>query len=181
LVVSSHVIMAEFDWVPARMKQSWQRLQRIGQEKKTVLCQFVALRDTLDENLADSYGRKRITSEMVMGTPNLMKHICIRPKPEPKPVPEPIKNFVPAQPVVTDSQKTALRIALRYMANCDTDGAQILNGYGFNKVDSPIGRSLAQQTYHGDLTIKQWLAAKDILKRYSRQIPPDVYRAIYNT
>jgi hypothetical protein len=57
--------------------------------------------------------------------------------------------------------------ALRQLAWMDPDRAREQNDMGFNKFDSVIGHSLAQQPY---LTQRQAVLAWKILRKYHRQI-----------
>ena len=58
---------------------------------------------------------------------------------------------------------------LRWLAASDPDGAQELNGVGFNKIDGALGHSLARQTERG-LTPKQWELAIALCRKYRKQI-----------
>ena len=66
--------------------------------------------------------------------------------------------------------------ALKFLAGDDLDFASEKNNVGFNKMDVEFGHSLASFTL---LSEKQKASAVKMLRKYHRQIPPDLYRAIY--
>jgi len=71
-----------------------------------------------------------------------------------------IKEFTP-------SQKNAIQTMLRQIASV-CDGAQDLDGFGFNKHDSSFGKSLASQTSR--LSHRQALAGIRLAYKYRRQL-----------
>jgi hypothetical protein len=77
---------------------------------------------------------------------------------------------------ITPEQIAAVHSALEILAGLDFDWAQEQNGIGFNKVDGRIGHSLAEQSR---LTPKQAALGRKVLKKYRRQVPPDLYTTIF--
>jgi len=64
-----------------------------------------------------------------------------------------------------------VRDAILRLAGMDPDGARVLNGVGFNRLDTNIGRSLAEQMRDGKLwSSKQWEVAGKIARRYPAQV-----------
>lgn len=61
-----------------------------------------------------------------------------------------------------------IELALVYLADC-CDGSVSENGVGFNKLDSELGKQLAEQVEVG-LAIGQYLAAHKLLRRYGKQL-----------
>jgi hypothetical protein len=60
---------------------------------------------------------------------------------------------------------------LEKLASYDTDRARVVNGIGFNKMDTTIGNSFAEHLAKaGGLTDKQWSSAASILRKYQGQI-----------
>jgi hypothetical protein len=64
--------------------------------------------------------------------------------------------------------------ALITLNNLNPDMARVVNGVGFNKLDTVMGKSLANQLNQG-LTDKQWATAVAMCKKYQRQVgaPPN--------
>ena len=87
-------------------------------------------------------------------------------------VPSPSKTTGKTHPSTNDP----ILVALRILAGNDPDFAQQRNNIGFNGSDATIGHSLANFPY---LSEKQQWRAKKILKKYNRQIPPDIYNKIF--
>lgn len=56
------------------------------------------------------------------------------------------------------------------------DGAHERDDVGFNATDTGFGKSLARQTYR--LTMNQLRAARKMLVKYKRQLPPDLYEIV---
>ena len=52
------------------------------------------------------------------------------------------------------------------------DGARLVDGSGFDKLDTQIGRSLAAWDH---LTARQAVLARKICLKYRRQLPEDLY------
>eukprot|EP00457_Paulinella_chromatophora_P018170 gb/GEZN01019412.1/.p1 GENE.gb/GEZN01019412.1/~~gb/GEZN01019412.1/.p1 ORF type:complete len:210 (+),score=39.46 gb/GEZN01019412.1/:79-630(+) len=59
LTRASHVIFAELDWVPARLRQAEDRCHRIGQEAESVLIQHLVFEDSLDAHMVFTLIRKQ--------------------------------------------------------------------------------------------------------------------------
>jgi hypothetical protein len=76
-----------------------------------------------------------------------------------------------------EAQISAIHQALRILAGV-CDFASTRDDIGFNGCDTIIGHALAGCN---NLTAKQALLGKKILKKYHRQVPGDVYSAIYNS
>jgi hypothetical protein len=62
----------------------------------------------------------------------------------------------------------------RTLAGLDIDGARELNNVGFNKIDSGIGRTLAERS---SLSPKQAALGAKLVKKYHRQLPAEVIEA----
>lgn len=69
--------------------------------------------------------------------------------------------------LVTDEQRQAVRLALQSLAGV-CDGARKVDGAGFNKLDSAIGKDLAMR---GRLSDKQVVLGARLVRRYSKQLP----------
>lgn len=61
--------------------------------------------------------------------------------------------------------------ALKKLSSVDGDRAREINGIGFNKMDSAIGNSFAEQVIRGGgLSDKQWKTAASFLRKYQKQV-----------
>jgi SWI/SNF-related matrix-associated actin-dependent regulator 1 of chromatin subfamily A len=78
---------------------------------------------------------------------------------------------------LTDAQIAAIHMGLRVLNSVNADGARILNGVGFNRIDSGIGADLAERA---TLTKRQAALGAKILRKYKRQLGSDLYAAIYS-
>jgi hypothetical protein len=72
---------------------------------------------------------------------------------------------------LTPSQITLIKTGLRLLAGSDEDGAREINGVGFNKLDTRLGRDLASLPY---LSRKQAALGAKLVNKYRRQLPCDV-------
>jgi hypothetical protein len=70
----------------------------------------------------------------------------------------------------------AVHGVVKYLAQL-CDGAQSLDGQGFNKQDSYNGHSWARM---GKLTDEQAGKARDVVRKYRRQIPEEMWRAMWH-
>lgn len=68
--------------------------------------------------------------------------------------------------MATQTISSQVLVCLRYLAG-QCDGAQKVDGHGFDKFDAPFGHDLAARNY---LSNNQVIAAIRMLKRYSRQL-----------
>jgi SWI/SNF-related matrix-associated actin-dependent regulator 1 of chromatin subfamily A len=164
LTAASVCVFAELDWVPGNLTQAEDRLHRIGQ-RNSVLVQHLVIDGSVDAQLAHSIvAKQRVIDEA-------MNKITGEKREEPE-----AESQIPVQ-VTTDKEFKTLRFdehdvrrmheALKQLAWMDPDRAREQNEMGFNKFDSVIGHSLAQQPF---LTQRQAVLAWKILRKYHRQI-----------
>jgi superfamily II DNA or RNA helicase len=164
LTAASVCVFAELDWVPGNLTQAEDRLHRIGQ-RNSVLVQHLVVDGSVDAQLAHSIvAKQRVIDEA-------MNKITGEKREELK-----AESQIPAQ-TTTDKEFKTLRFderdirrmheALKQLAWMDPDRAREQNEMGFNKFDSVIGHSLAQQS---SLTQRQAVLAWKILRKYHRQI-----------
>jgi SWI/SNF-related matrix-associated actin-dependent regulator 1 of chromatin subfamily A len=166
LTAASHVVFAELDWVPANVTQAEDRTHRIGQTK-SVLVQHLVVDGSLDARMAHVLVAKqevadqaldirveKTSTEATTVIPTDDKSRARRPR---------------RYPNATDTQRKAVATGLHLLAGV-CDGARSIDGAGFNKIDSRIGKELAEKSLAGSLTDGQvWLARK-ILAKYHRQL-----------
>ena len=182
LTKSSHVVFAELDWVPGNMSQCEDRAHRIGQTD-SVLVQHIVLEGSLDARIAETLVKKqevidqaldRHVGKIETASADYLDRSKIDGDSEPV-VPTRIKIVtVTASEIerqaesITDDQKAAILEGLQ-MLDGSCDGARQIDGAGFNKFDSAIGKSLAQS---GRLTNKQAVLGRKLVQKYQRQLYP---------
>lgn len=145
LTRSAHVIFAELDWVPGNLTQAEDRTHRIGQTA-SVLVQHLVLEGSVDAIMA----RKIIAKQEVIAKAldaetavdfgkNGATEVEIELKPD-RIAEETAELATPeASPRIA-----AIHKGLRMLAGV-CDGAQQIDGRGFNKFDTRIGKALAAQ------------------------------------
>ena len=173
LTKSSHVVFAELDWVPGNLTQAEDRTHRIGQAE-SVLIQHIVLEESLDATMAEKLIEKQDVidrtldrkEEKVQANGNPDTEVEVKSKPEDE-----------AATNLTLDQIAAAREGLRRLAGM-CDGAVKLDGCGFNKHDSKLGKSLARSP---EYTSRQALTAIRLVNKYRRQLPDElVVRATGN-
>lgn len=168
LTAAALVVFAELDWVPGNLAQAEDRCHRIGQID-SVLVQHLVLDGSLDARMAQIIVDKmdviaaavdEKSADGALEAPKLLA--------TPLPAPTLPAGGNGAQPGdLTRDQIAAVHEALRIVAsNCD--GAQALDGYGFNKLDSRFGKDLASRA---SLTQGQAKWGRTLAIKYQRQIP----------
>lgn len=166
LTASSHVIMAELDWVPGNVSQAEDRAHRIGQ-LNSVLVQHLVLEGSLDANMARKLVAKQeiidraldrergeIAAEPIVIGEQMATASTSRAK-----IAEVAASLTPEQIVEIHGQLRALA------AMCD--GARRIDGAGFSKIDLQIGHSLANAP---SLTPKQAALGAKLTHKYRRQL-----------
>lgn len=167
LTSSSHVVFAELDWTPANITQAEDRTHRIGQ-REAVLVQHVVLENSLDAKMVkrllekqkvidkalDDEGEKDISVKIVDVGNELPTRNVGR------------KAIQKEAEKITEEEIKEIHQALKFLsARCD--GARAIDGQGFNKIDSGIGKSLADW---GKLTPAQACLGKRIIGKYGKQL-----------
>jgi SWI/SNF-related matrix-associated actin-dependent regulator 1 of chromatin subfamily A len=167
LTASSHAVFAELDWTPGNVTQCEDRIHRIGQTQ-TVLVQHLVLSDSLDARMAN----------ILVSKQNVIDNALDVNHPErTQPAYEPKTKAASSTVSVTEIEKQAAELSeaqveeihakLRILAGMDMDHATDMNEAGFNKLDSAIGHSLADQWM---LTPKQAIIGMKLCIKYRRQI-----------
>lgn len=173
-------IFAEIDWTPSANFQAEDRLHRIGQTSK-VLIQYMVIDGSIDAWIVNQLVAKQQVIEQVveienvqqqrLDTSNAGTEISV-PKIN-SPIAQQISNASPREVL----ERTLVKQAFGILAGFDPDRAFERNDIGFNKIDNDIGHSFAEQKF--PLTPRQVEVGKKILRKYQRQIPPDLYRQIF--
>jgi len=167
LTAASHVVFAELDWVPGNVTQAEDRCHRIGQ-KDNVLVQHLVLDGSLDSRMAHILVDKQEVIDKAMD-----KEI---PQTPVVPVPEAATASVSRKALeveIPDAQIQAIHTGLRMLAGV-CDGAVNLDGAGFNRLDTAVGKRLASLP---GLTSRQASLGKVLLQKYHRQLPQEILGA----
>lgn len=165
LTASSHVVFAELDWVPGNVCQAEDRCHRIGQQDQ-VLIQHLVLEGSIDAQMAKTLLGKQAVIDKALDAEVKMEPIVVT-------APEPVAQVSPRRSELERSAKTLdaediaiIHHKLRLLAAW-CDGANALDGRGFNKIDARIGHSLAGASH---LTPKQAALGKKIVRKYHAQL-----------
>jgi SWI/SNF-related matrix-associated actin-dependent regulator 1 of chromatin subfamily A len=174
LTASAHVVFAELDWVPGNITQMEDRAHRIGQTE-TVLIQHIVLAGSLDARIAHTLVAKQrvIDDALDKDHPERTAPVYV---PKEKPATQDTRPDALALigEKLSAEQITLIHAGLRMLAGLDIDGARELNNVGFNKIDSGIGRTLAERS---SLSPKQAALGAKLVKKYHRQLPAEVIEA----
>jgi SWI/SNF-related matrix-associated actin-dependent regulator 1 of chromatin subfamily A len=167
LTKSSHVIFVELDWTPGNMSQCEDRVHRIGQVN-SVLIQHLVLQSSVDVNLARTLVEKQEIIDNALDTekPVLQNEIVTGVEYKVATENLTVKKVEQQAQLITEERKIELLKYLKILSSY-CDGAQALDGKGFNKIDTEIGHSLASQSF---LSNKQAVIAEKLVRKYHRQI-----------
>lgn len=172
LTASSHVIFVELDWVPGNMTQSEDRLHRIGQTN-SVLVQHLVLEDSLDAHIAKRLIEKQEIIEKALDNPNIN---FVLPEKEETVTQDVTREQIEKQASeISEEEITLIQQGIRILSGY-CDGANALDGMGFNKMDTGLGHSLAKFT---TLSSKQAVLAKKLVSKYRRQLPEELREKIF--
>ena len=174
LTASSTVVFVELDWVPGNITQAEDRAHRIGQVD-IVNVYHLVLKNSIDVNMAQTLIEKQRVIETALDK-TLEKEPVILTRDNAATKNTSRKKIVEQAADISQWQILYVHQALRYLASDDGDYARGLNGIGYNKIDSGIGHSLAEQER---LTAKQAILGIKIIKKYKRQLQEDLYNKIF--
>lgn len=193
LTAASHVFFAELDWRPAFILQAEDRLHRIGQ-KNTVFVYHLVIDGSLDARMAAIILAKQRVADAALDTTTEIP-VIQGPQQAPRPA-QPIKSVagdsdsngqrasskprdfsLPPMiskggtpiiyPVATSEQRTAAKSAMQILALM-CDGAHEIDGVGFSKIDTRVGKALAMVM--SDYTDGQTYLATRLARTYRRQL-----------
>lgn len=152
LTASSHVVFAERSWNPSECSQAEDRVHRIGQ-LQSVLVQILEIEGSIDARVSEVIAAKQEIADLALDVDYALD-VTTRTVGVEKAMPVPV------------AEHDLVLAQLRYLsARCD--GASSLDGQGFNGFDSAFGKQLARLTM---LSLRQFLAAKNLLRKYGRQL-----------
>jgi SWI/SNF-related matrix-associated actin-dependent regulator 1 of chromatin subfamily A len=183
LTASAHVVFAELDWVPGNLAQAEDRCHRIGQVD-SVLVQHLVLDGSLDARMAQLLVEKMDVITAAVddkgadgALPAAPAPLAVPPVVVPvatatqKPVQGPAGNGEQDMPA---EQIEAIHEALKMLAGM-CDGARMLDGAGFNRLDTSFGHDLAARSL---LTQRQAIAGRKLVLKYQRQVPTSLLATI---
>lgn len=176
LTASAHAIFAELDWVPGNVSQAEDRFHRHGQEAETVLVQHLVMEGSIDATIARAMVTKQTNIDAALDDDTDCSGMFGEPIEVPEVAEPPTTAAVRPERIAREAaslsadQIAAAHAALRIVASA-CDGAEALDGMGFNKADSLIGKSLAERP---TLTPKQAALAARLAVKYQRQIPEEL-------
>lgn len=167
LTRSHHVIFTEADWTPANLSQAEDRLARIGQTEN-VLVQHLVLEGSLDSRMLKRVVEKQEILDAILDNPCYAVDTSITSIPAAPAASQSSSRQMIADLAVkmTDNLRRVVLAGLRQIAGM-CDGARAVDGKGFNKVDTMIGKSLSGCQ---ELTPKQAALGYRILSKYKQQL-----------
>jgi SWI/SNF-related matrix-associated actin-dependent regulator 1 of chromatin subfamily A len=163
LTASSHVVFAELDWVPGNVTQAEDRCHRIGQHD-SVLVEHLVLEGSIDARMARTLVAKQQIIEKALDAMPPAMPSCAREEPATASMSR--KHVDEAAAALTPEQIADIHDKLRWLAGL-CDGARSVDGSGFNKYDSAIGKSLALAA---SLTPRQAALGAKLVHKYRRQL-----------
>ena len=168
LTAASTVIFFENDWTASKMAQCSDRAHRIGQ-KDNVLVKYYILPGTIDARMIQTWIHKEEILEKALDSerPQLAEEATLIPRATPLAS----KREIDLESIaITLEQRREIHSALKRLAQV-CDGAQAIDGHGFNKFDSRIGKSLAEQP---TISPKQAVLGLRLVRKYARQLGAEV-------
>lgn len=173
LTRSSRVVFAELDWVPGNMTQAEDRCHRIGQTS-SVLVQHLVLEGSIDAAMAKAIVAKQQVIDMALDKRTSADDFVLPVREQPATVDLTWEAVGDESRRLTDAQIEAIHRGLRLLADA-CDGAVALDGCGFSKCDSYIGKKLAELP---TLTPRQAVLAMRMIYRYHRQLPRELVAVV---
>jgi SWI/SNF-related matrix-associated actin-dependent regulator 1 of chromatin subfamily A len=171
LTAASHVVFAELDWTPGNMSQCEDRAHRIGQ-LQSVLVQHLVIRGSIDARIAKILTSKQAVLDAVLDAETIPdmsgRPLVEAPQGRQGHEKDCVSEHGEGTPclILPPADVERIHAALRTLAGM-CDGAQAEDGHGFNKFDAAFGHDLAGRE---SLSPRQALAARKMLRKYSRQI-----------
>ncbi len=164
LTASSHVVFAELDWVPGNVTQAEDRCHRIGQND-SVLIEHLVLEGSMDARMATALIAKQ--SVITAALDELPEQPMPTPTRERGCTEEVSRKQIVKEAAELGPEAIAeIHRKLQMLAGV-CDGARELDGAGFNRFDSAIGKSLAMAH---SLTQKQAALGARLVAKYRRQL-----------
>lgn len=167
LTAASHVVFHECDWVPSKMAQCEDRAHRIGQ-RDNVTCEVCVVPGTIDAKMVKTCVEKADLADAALDN-----QVAAQIREEPvvafdgwKPLAT--KRQLESEAIlITPEQREAIGSALTQL-DVMCDGARKIDGCGFNKIDSGIGKRLARLGHA--MTDRQAALGARLVNKYRRQL-----------
>ena len=165
LTASNHVVFAELDWVPGNVTQCEDRCHRIGSTGEYILIEHLVLEGSMDARMATTLIAKQ--SVLTAALDELPEQPVAAPVRERGCTEEVSRKQIVKEAAELSPEAIAeIHSKLRMLAGV-CDGARELDGAGFNRFDSAIGKSLAMAY---TLTQKQAALGARLVNKYRRQL-----------
>ena len=191
LTRASNAIFAEIDWTPATLSQSEDRLHRIGAESPVNIYHLV-LDGSIDARIAEVVVAKqevfdaaldRKPQETADAVAEVSRTSMADAVAKPAPKPE-IRKLTDAdrEKIAKDNERMdpdVVAILKRFAVQLDNDNldwASQRNDIGYNRMDTHFGKVLAEAP---NWSPKMERAAFKMLRKYRRQLDPDLYAEVY--
>lgn len=171
LTAASNVVFAELSWVPGDMSQAEDRCHRIG-AVGNVLVQHLVLEGSIDATMAQTLVAKQEVIEKALDAETKAQAVEPMIAIGSSPATEGVTRTRIAEEAAefTPERIEAVHRGLQMLAGA-CDGANALDGAGFSKIDTMIGKSLAHQDR---LTQRQAALGARLVRKYKRQLPVDL-------
>jgi SWI/SNF-related matrix-associated actin-dependent regulator 1 of chromatin subfamily A len=175
LTASSHVVMAELDWVPGNVSQAEDRCHRYG-AKGSVLVQHLVVDGSIDARLVHVITAKQEVIDRATDRIHKPEPLLFSEQKDGATSGTTKEQVAQLAETVTERQRELTLQGLRIMsAFCD--GARGLDGMGFSKIDVRIGKDLAER---GSLSPKQTVLGMKILRKYRKtQLPQELSQELF--
>lgn len=171
LTAATLVIFVEEDWTTGKVSQAEDRAHRIGQQDVVTVKHYV-VPGTIDAKMLKTTLEKQEIIDKALDIESQWE--AHQPAFVPSPALGKKKEIEEEACLLTTAQVEAIHQALRGLSMV-CDGAFAIDGMGFNKIDSRIGKDLASRAF---LTPKQAALGKRLCMKYTRQISDDLFSAI---
>jgi SNF2 family DNA or RNA helicase len=171
LTAASRVVFVELDWVPGNMTQAEDRCHRIGQ-RDMVVVEHLVLEGSVAAKMAQTIVSKQDVIDRALDKkPEVTAPaLPVREKERAATDSATREGIAKEAEAFTAERIEAVHRGLQMLAGM-CDGARSLDGAGFNKMDTFIGRSLAEAWV---LSPKQAALGAKLVNKYRRQLPEQI-------
>lgn len=163
LTAASTGVFGELDWRPGILSQAEDRMHRIGQHDN-VLCQYLLFEESLDAKMIHTVIQKMENAHRVLDSEEDDQPEVNAPEARKE---RKLPDWNARGALLTDDQCDTVVECIRRMAYADSDKARVINGVGFNKIDSHIGQDLAAKP---SLSRGEIAYAHNLLRKYWKQL-----------
>jgi SWI/SNF-related matrix-associated actin-dependent regulator 1 of chromatin subfamily A len=171
LTKSQHVIHVELPLKPSDLSQDEDRTHRIGQ-KGSVLSEVLVFDGSVDAHIARMLVEKQEVANLALDANEALEvDVSSRATDETALTYAQAKEKAYKDAGLTPKECASLLAQMQYLAGM-CDGAQVLDGQGFNKNDANFGHALAECK---SLSPKQAVAARKLALKYRRQLEGRVF------